>query len=120
MGFANILIAWALSWVALAVAMQAWSSVQARSARNFLEGVLAGLVGLGVLLAIPTILFAFLIGWPVTYLLSGLQPAWLILLLAGPLLALAMKLLMKVLLPNGWQGGSVAPLRGARSSDNHL
>lgn len=88
----------------LAATMQAWSAAQGNPPRNFASGILEGFIGLGILLAIPTLLFALVIGWPTFSALSGLRPAWLIPFVAAAVLALIMWVLMRLMLPSGWLG----------------
>ena len=104
MGLAKILVSWILSMLALSAAMQAWSAVQGNSPRGFAQPILEGFSGLGILLAIPTLVFTLVIGWPTISALSGLQPPWLIPFAAAAVLALLMWALAKMMLPNGWHG----------------
>lgn len=104
MGFAKLLMAWALSFVLYAAAIHAVSRGRAGARSGFVHGLL----GLGILLALPTFLFALLVGWPAMWLLSGLHPAWLAPLIAAPSFAAIMWVLATRALPDGWRGAAHA------------
>lgn len=108
MGFARLLIAWALSMALYAAIIQAWYVVQGRETAAFVKGALEGFIGLGVLLAIPTFLFALVVGWPILSRLDTLRPAWLVPLVAAGVLALLMWILAMLMLPAGWRGTGYA------------
>ncbi len=108
MGFAKLLIAWALSLAVYAALIQGWYAAQGKATSGFGQGVGEGFLGLGILLAIPTFLFALVIGWPVVSWLSNLRPALLIALVAPATLALIMWLLSALMLPDGWRGAGHA------------
>jgi len=59
-GFAKLLIGWALSMVIYAAFIQAWYAANGKPNSGFVEA----LQGLGILLAIPSFLFALIVGWP--------------------------------------------------------
>lgn len=100
MSFAKILFAWAISMPIFVLAIRSWRLANGQPSGGFLETLL----GLGVLLFIPTILFALIVGWPVAYWLSGLRPGWLLPPVTGAVLALLMWVSTKFVLPNGWAG----------------
>lgn len=104
MGFAKLLIAWALSLALYAAIIQAWFAAQGKAAGGFAKGVGEGFLGLGILLAIPTFLFALIIGWPVLSWLSNVRPLWLVPLAAAATFALLMWILSALMLPDGWRG----------------
>ena len=80
--------------------MQAWGAASGKPNSGFVQALL----GLGILLAIPTFLFALFVGWPTMTWLAGLRPAWLVPLVAGAVFALLMWVLGTLLLPDGWRG----------------
>ena len=82
----------------------AWNPAKGAARTGFLEASL----GLGLLLAIPSFLFALILGWPLMSLLASLRPAWLVPLAAGPVFALLMWILTALILPEGWRGAGHA------------
>ena len=103
MSFAKLLIGWAVSHVIYAAFIHAW--FVARGAHN---GFVEGLIGLGILLAIPTFVFSLVVAWPTIFWLSNVRPAWLVALIAVAVLALFMWVLTSLLLPDGWRGAGQA------------
>lgn len=61
-------------------------------------------MGLGILLAIPTLLFAVVVGWPTMSWLANLRPAWLTPFVAAAGFGLLMWVLVMLMLPGGWRG----------------
>lgn len=108
MSFARLLVAWALSMAIYAAIIQTWHAAKGQAPGSFASGMLEGFIGLGILLAIPTLLFAFIVGWPVMSWLAQMRPAWLMPLLAAALLALVMWVLAAIILPGGWHGAEQA------------
>lgn len=104
MNFVKLLIAWALAMVIYAVIVETWSVANRRSSYSFLGAI----GGLGLLLAIPSLLFALIVGWPTMSWLAGLRPAWLVPAVAAATFALLMWLLTKLMLPSGWRGAGQA------------
>jgi hypothetical protein len=100
MGFARLLISWAIAMLVYAAAFQFWYFARGKVTSGFVEGLL----GLSVLLAIPTFLFALFVGWPVMSLLAGLRPAWILPPVAGAALAVLMGLLAGLILPASVRG----------------
>jgi hypothetical protein len=103
-GFAKLLIAWALSMVIYAAIIQAWYAANGQAASGFVEGLL----GLSILLAVPTFLFALIVGWPTMSWVASARPAWVVPLGAGALFALLMWVLATLMLPDGWRGAGLA------------
>ena len=108
MGFVKLLIAWALSMAVFAVTIQAWDAAKGPATSGFVKGSVDGFIGLGILLAIPTFLFALIIGWPIMSWLANLRPAVLSPLVAAAVLALLMWVLATLMLPDGWRGAGHA------------
>ncbi|HYC97875.1 hypothetical protein [Brevundimonas sp.] len=109
MGFAKLLIAWALSMAVYAASIHAWYAVQGRATTASVKGgALEAFMGLGVLLAIPGFLFAVVVGWPILSRLGALRPAWLVPLVAAGVLAALMWGLAMLMLPAGWRGAGYA------------
>ena len=108
MGFVRLLIAWALSMAIYAAMIQAWAAAKGTATSGFVKGVGEGFLGLGILLAMPTFLFALIIGWPTMSWLANLRPAFLVALAAPAVLALIMWILATVMLPDGWRGAAYA------------
>jgi len=100
MGFAKLLIGWALSMVICATLALGQSAVRGKPTSGFLEALL----GLGVLLAIPSFLFALIAGWPTMSWLASQRLGWLLPIVAAAVLASIMWVLTKLLLPSGWHG----------------
>lgn len=100
MSFAKVLLAWAISMPIFVIVIHSWRLVNAQENSGFLETLL----GVGVLLLIPSLLFAIIVGWPAAHSLSGLRPAWLSPPVTGALLAFLMWVSTRLLLPNGWVG----------------
>jgi hypothetical protein len=103
-GFAKLLIGWALSMAIYAAITHAWYAAKAQATSGFAEGLL----GLGILLAIPSFIFALIVGWPTMAWLASLRPAWLVPFAAAAALALIMWLLTTLMLPAGWRGAGHA------------
>lgn len=108
MGFAKLLISWALSMAIYAAIIQAWQAAQGRATSGLVKGAVEGFIGLGVLLAIPSFVFALIVGWPILSRLDSLRPAGLVPLVASAVLALLMWILTTLLLPAGWRGAGHA------------
>ena len=104
MGFAKLLIGWALSLAIYAAVIQAWYAAKGEATSGFVEALL----GLGILLAVPSFLFALIVGWPTMSWLAGLRPAWVAPPVAAAVLALLMWVLATILLPAGWRGAGHA------------
>ena len=104
MGFAKLLIGWALSLVIYAVVIQAWYVASGRTNSGFAEGLL----GLGILLAIPSLVFTLIVGRPTMTWLASLHPAWLAPLVAAAVFALCMWVLATLMVPDGWHGAALA------------
>jgi hypothetical protein len=104
MGFVKLLIGWALSMAVYAAIIVTWNSPMEASRTGYLDATL----GIGILIAIPSFLFALIIGWPIMSGFAGLRPAWLIPLVAGPVFALIMWWLAALMLPDGWRGAAHA------------
>lgn len=108
MAFAKLLIAWVLSMAVYAAIIQAWFATQGKATSGLGRGVVEGFMGLGILLAIPTFLFALVVGWPTLSFLANLRPALLVPLAAAAVLAALMCVLAKLMLPAGWGGAAHA------------
>jgi hypothetical protein len=54
------------------------------------------------------ILFALLVGLPLSFLLQGIQPAWLCGIISGLSFAAAAWMIGKQIFPTGWGGAAVA------------
>lgn len=108
MSFVRLLVAWALSMAIYAGIIQAWYAAKGEATSGFAKGVAEGFLGLGILLAIPTFLFALVVGWPTLSWLANLRPAWLVPLAGAAVLALAMWVLTALMLPDGWRGAGLA------------
>lgn len=104
MGFVKLIIGWALSLVIYAAIIQAWYAAIGRSNSGFVEALL----GLGILLAIPSLLFALIVAWPTMTWLASLRPTWVAPLVAAALFALLMWVLATLMLPDGWRGAGLA------------
>ena len=65
-------------------------------------------MGLGILLAIPSFVFALAIGWPTMSWLANLRPALLLPIVAAAVLAGVMWVLATLMLPDGWRGAAHA------------
>ena len=104
MGFAKLLIAWALSMAIYATIIQAFYAAKGKATSGFAEGVAEGFMGLGILLAIPSFLFALIVGWPTLSWLVNLRPTWLVPLVAAAVFASIMWVLATLMLPSGWRG----------------
>lgn len=104
MSFTKLLIAWVLSMVIYAFILEACSVARGKARSGFVEAF----AGLGVLLAIPGILFALIVGWPMMSWLGSLSPAWLVPVVATAIFALLMWVLTTLLLPGGWRGAGHA------------
>ena len=104
MGFAKLLIGWVLSMVIYAALVQVWYAAKGEANNGFVEALL----GLGVLLAIPSFLFALIIGWPTMTWLASLPAAWLVPFVAGAVFALLVWVLTMIMLPDGWRGAAHA------------
>jgi hypothetical protein len=102
--FARLLVAWALSMAIFAAIIQAWHAAEGQGTSGFASGMLETFIGIGILLAIPTFIFALVVGWPTVSWLAHIRQAWLVPLLAAAVLALAMWVLAKIMLPGGWLG----------------
>ena len=100
MGFAKLLIGWSLSMAIYTVIVMAWHSAKGQARSGFIEALL----GLGILLAIPSFLFALIVGWPIMSWLAGLRPVWLVPPVAGAVFALLTWVLTAFMLPEGWRG----------------
>jgi len=59
-GFAKLLITWALSMAIYATLIQAFDAARGEATSGFAEGF----ISVGGLLAIPSFLFAPIVGWP--------------------------------------------------------
>lgn len=108
MGFVKLLIAWALSIAIYAAIIQGWYTAKGEATSDFAKGIVEGFMGLGILLAIPSLLFALIVGWPTMSGLASLRPAWLLPLVAAAVLALLMWMLATLMLPDGWRGAGHA------------
>ena len=108
MSFVRLLVAWALSLAIYAAIIQAWYAAKGEATSGFAKGIAEGFMGLGILLAIPTFLFALIVGWPTMSWLASLRPAWLLPLAAAAVLALVMWVLTAMMLPEGWRGAGHA------------
>lgn len=104
MGFVNLLIGWAVSMAVYAALIVFAMPSKGSGPRRFADSLL----GIGILLAIPTFLFALILGWPIMAGLAALRPAWLVPVVAGPVLALLMWGLQALMLPEGWRGAGRA------------
>jgi hypothetical protein len=104
MGLVKLLVAWALSMTIYVAVIQGWNAARGKAATGFGEGLL----GLGILLAIPSFMFAVIVGWPAVAWLTNLRPAWLVPLAAGAVLSSLMWILTTLLLPDGWRGAGQA------------
>ena len=104
MGFAKLLIAWALSMPIYATIIRAWDGTRGKATSGFAEGIAEGFMGLGILLAVPSFLFALIVGWPTLSWLANLRPAWLVPLVAATVFPLIMWVLATLMLPDGWRG----------------
>lgn len=103
-GFAKLLIGWALSMAIYAAVIEAWYAAKGEATSGFAEGLL----GLGILLAIPSFLFALIVGWPTMSWLASLRPAWVTPFIAAAVFALLMWALAALMLPAGWRGAGHA------------
>ncbi len=74
MSFAKLMIAWVLSTAIYAMFVQGRYAGTGKPHSGFGEALL----GLGALLAIPSFLFALILGWPTMSLLARQQPGWLL------------------------------------------
>lgn len=108
MSFVRLLVAWALSMAIYSAVIQAWFAVKGKATSGFAEGTVEGFMGLGILVAIPSFLFALIVGWPTLSWLANLRPAWLVPVLAAGALAVAMWVLATLMLPDGWRGVAYA------------
>ena len=104
MGFAKLLIGWALSMAVYVTIIVTWNSSKGAYQSGFVEALL----GIGILIAIPSFLFALIVGWPTMSGLASLRPAWLVPLVAGPVLGLLMWILAALMLPSDWRGAGHA------------
>lgn len=100
MGFGKLILAWALSMPVFVGLVFLGRLVSGQANGSFIEALL----GLGVLLLVPSLLFALIVGWPTMALLTEMRPAWIIPLAAGAALAMLMWLLTLIFLRNGWAG----------------
>jgi hypothetical protein len=108
MGFARLVIAWALSMAIYAAIIAGWSAAKGEATGGLGKGVVEGFLGLGILLAIPTFLFAVVIAWPTMSWLASLRPSWILPPAAAAAFALLMWLLASLMLPDGWRGAGHA------------
>ena len=98
-------IAWPVSLVLLAVLGVFWGRMTGHADSGLREAIL----GLGVILLVPSLLFALLVGAPFMSLLAKQNlPGLLIPFAAAAGLALVMWLLSSALLPQGWKGAGAA------------
>lgn len=104
MSFARLLVAWVLSMAIFAAIIQAWHAAEGKATSGFASGMLEMFIGLGILLTIPTFIFALVVGWPTMSWLAQIPQAWLVPLLAAAVFALAMWVLAQIMLPGGWLG----------------
>lgn len=104
MAFAKVLIAWCLSLAVYTAILMAWLASNGEAESGFIEA----LSGLGILLAVPTFFFAFIVAWPVTSLLDKFRPVLLMPIIAGAVLAAIMWVLTALMLPEGWRGAGHA------------
>ncbi len=100
MHFAKLLLGWAISLPALVATFHIWNGLRRQANGGFLEALL----GLGVLLLVPSFLFTLIIAWPTTALLTTLPVAWFVPPLNAALLAMLMWALTRLFLRNGWAG----------------
>ena len=103
MGFVKLLAAWTLSLPVYAALIQGWYGK-----RNAAGGFVEAFLGLGILLALPSFLFALIVGWPAMSALAGLSPDWLLPPLASALFGLLMWMLAALAFPSGWRGAGYA------------
>lgn len=108
MGFIKLLIAWPLSMAIYYAIVQGWRAAKGEATSDFLKGMVDGFIGLGILLAIPTLLFALVVGWPIMSWLASLRPPWLLPVVAPAVLALLMWVLATLMLTDGWRGAGYA------------
>ena len=104
MSFVRLLVAWALSMAIYSALIQAWFAAKGKATSGFAQGTVEGFMGLGILLAIPSFLFALIVGWPTLSWLANLRPALLVPLVAAVVLAVVMWILATLMLPDGWRG----------------
>ncbi len=71
-------------------------------------GLREGLLGLGLTVGIPTLIFALIAVWPIAALLHGISKPWLYIAGATGLFGVAMLALTAAVMPDGWQGASKA------------
>jgi len=102
--FVRLVSAWLLSMALYAAIIQGWHAAKGQPTSGFGSHILEIIMGLGVLLAIPTFLFALVVGWPTMAWLAQLRTGWLLPLVASAIFALVMWVLTKIMLPNGWVG----------------
>lgn len=108
MGFVRLLVAWALSMAIYSALIHAWFAAKGKATSGFVQGTVEGFMGLGILLAIPSFLFALVIGWPTMSWLANLRPALLLPLVAPAVLGAVMWVLATLMLPDGWRGAAHA------------
>ncbi len=102
---AQLAIAWPISLVAFALLSVLWT----RMAGQRDSGLVDAIIGSGLLLLIPSLLFSLLIGAPLMSLLARQNlPGLLVPIVAAAGFALVMWLLSAVLLPQGWSGAGTA------------
>lgn len=102
--FSKMAAAWALSMVAFPLAAVFIGRAMGHADSGLREAILS----LGILLWLPSILFALLIGWPVMSAVAGLRPQWLLPLIAGAVLSLVMFVLSAAMMPDNWRGATYA------------
>jgi fructose-specific phosphotransferase system IIC component len=102
------MVAWALSMAVYSALIHAWFAAKGKATSGFVQGTVEGFLGLGILLAIPSFLFALVIGWPTMSWLAHLRPALLIPLVAATVLGAVMWVLATLMLPDGWRGAAHA------------
>lgn len=100
--FSKMATAWLLSMLAFPIATVLVGRLMGHSD----SGVREAILGLGILLLLPSILFALVMGWPIMSALDGLRPPALLPPIAAAALALVMFVVGTALMPDNWRGAT--------------
>lgn len=100
----KVLAAWALTLLIYATIATALSRQRSWRASDLREGLL----GIGLVVGLPTLVFALSVVWPIAALLRAVGQPWVFVLGAAALFGAAMRLLTAMVMPTDWKGASQA------------
>jgi hypothetical protein len=100
----KILAAWSLTLLTYATVATMFVGQRGAS----MSQIRVALLGIGLVVGLPTLAFALLVAWPIAAMLRAVDQPWSFVLGSAALFGLAMLFLTAMIIPDDWKGAGLA------------